>query len=269
MAKYPSLFLDDVVVPTFESPSGETAAPTEVGDAISLGEKAFDLGMLLHLRMACLCSLVLHFPFDVPPVLYRPQRLINGYVFLHPLEGSRVDKNESGNEPPRKRKTSPLVRMGYISIRYKRQSHDGQKSLAWSRCINSEGLRWRAFDAKGQGGWHHKYLLLFKAKTSPHTHLISIMEICALCLMLRMYVSQGGNLLTSFIDGILGKYIGHLKDRSFKDQMAKDPTEVIMHLLNLLKLSLDRDRNLRKFAGSEHPFHDRPIEPYVIPPRQV
>ncbi|KAK2978692.1 hypothetical protein RJ640_009903 [Escallonia rubra] len=39
VAKYPSLFLDDVVVPSFDSPSGETAAPTEAGDAISPGEK--------------------------------------------------------------------------------------------------------------------------------------------------------------------------------------------------------------------------------------
>ncbi|KAK2998725.1 hypothetical protein RJ639_023708 [Escallonia herrerae] len=39
MAKYPDLFLDDVAVPSFESPSGETAVPTEAGDAISPGEK--------------------------------------------------------------------------------------------------------------------------------------------------------------------------------------------------------------------------------------
>ncbi|KAK3006919.1 hypothetical protein RJ639_016774 [Escallonia herrerae] len=37
MAKYPSLFLDEIVVPTFESPSGETAAAPEAGDAISPG----------------------------------------------------------------------------------------------------------------------------------------------------------------------------------------------------------------------------------------
>ncbi|KAK2978548.1 hypothetical protein RJ640_009507 [Escallonia rubra] len=37
VAKYSSLFLDDVVVPSFDSPSGETAAPTEAGDAISPG----------------------------------------------------------------------------------------------------------------------------------------------------------------------------------------------------------------------------------------
>ncbi|KAK2973360.1 hypothetical protein RJ640_015115 [Escallonia rubra] len=44
MAKYPSLFLDDIVVPSFDSPSGETAAPTEAGDAISPGEKSVRSG---------------------------------------------------------------------------------------------------------------------------------------------------------------------------------------------------------------------------------
>ncbi|KAK2994568.1 hypothetical protein RJ640_017297 [Escallonia rubra] len=40
VAKYLSLFLEDVVVPNFESQSGETAEPTEAGDAISPGEKS-------------------------------------------------------------------------------------------------------------------------------------------------------------------------------------------------------------------------------------
>ncbi|KAK2967991.1 hypothetical protein RJ640_000717 [Escallonia rubra] len=44
VAKYPSLFMEDVVVPSFESPSGETAAPTEAGDAISPGEKSVRSG---------------------------------------------------------------------------------------------------------------------------------------------------------------------------------------------------------------------------------
>ncbi|KAK3014680.1 hypothetical protein RJ639_009993 [Escallonia herrerae] len=44
MAKYLDLFLDDVVVPSFESPSGETAVPTEAGDAISPGEKSVRSG---------------------------------------------------------------------------------------------------------------------------------------------------------------------------------------------------------------------------------
>lgn len=31
----------------------------------------------------------------------------------------------------------------------------------------------------------------------------------------------------------------------------------------------DRDRKLRIFAGSEHPFGDRPLEPYEMPARTV
>lgn len=31
----------------------------------------------------------------------------------------------------------------------------------------------------------------------------------------------------------------------------------------------DRERKLRIFAGSEHPFGDRPLEPFVMPPRKV
>ncbi|KAI8002297.1 hypothetical protein LOK49_LG08G00797 [Camellia lanceoleosa] len=77
-------------------------------------------------------------------------------------------------------------------------------------------------------------------------------------------------------------YIGHLKERSLKDQLAKDPTEVIrkavlrmlprnkLHDGSAIATSFpDRDRKLRIFAGNEHPFGDRPIEPYVMPPRQV
>uniref|UniRef100_A0A6M2EYD0 Ribosomal protein L13 n=1 Tax=Populus davidiana TaxID=266767 RepID=A0A6M2EYD0_9ROSI len=69
------------------------------------------------------------------------------------------------------------------------------------------------------------------------------------------------------------RYIGHLKERSLKDQMAKDPTEVIrkavLRMLPRNKLRDDRDRKLRIFPDSEHPFGDRPLEPYAMPPRKV
>lgn len=40
-------------------------------------------------------------------------------------------------------------------------------------------------------------------------------------------------------------------------------------IATLLCLLQDRDRKLRIFAGSEHPFGDRPLEHYVMPPREV
>ncbi|KAJ0667767.1 putative ribosomal protein L13 [Helianthus annuus] len=69
------------------------------------------------------------------------------------------------------------------------------------------------------------------------------------------------------------RYIGHLKERSLKDQMAKDPTEVIrkavLRMLPRNELRDDRDGKLRIFSGGEHPFGDKPLEPFVMPPRQV
>lgn len=46
---------------------------------------------------------------------------------------------------------------------------------------------------------------------------------------------------------------------------------LLVHLAKTLGLPCfqDRDRKLRIFAGNEHPFGDRAIEPYVMPPRQV
>uniref|UniRef100_A0A7N0TRQ3 Ribosomal protein L13 n=2 Tax=Kalanchoe fedtschenkoi TaxID=63787 RepID=A0A7N0TRQ3_KALFE len=68
-------------------------------------------------------------------------------------------------------------------------------------------------------------------------------------------------------------YVGHLKQRTLKEQMAKDPTEVIrkavMRMLPRNKLRDDRDRKLRIFAGPDHPFADKPVEPYVMPPRRI
>jgi len=68
-------------------------------------------------------------------------------------------------------------------------------------------------------------------------------------------------------------YIGHLKERRLKDQMEKDPTEVIrkavLRMLPRNRLRDDRDRKLRIFSGNEQPFHDRPLEPFVMPPRQI
>ncbi|KAK2983404.1 hypothetical protein RJ640_001352 [Escallonia rubra] len=43
-AKYSNLCLDDIVVPSFDSPSGETAAPVEAEDVVSPGEKSVRSG---------------------------------------------------------------------------------------------------------------------------------------------------------------------------------------------------------------------------------
>lgn len=149
-----------------------------------------------------------------------------------------------------------------------------KKALAGLRRINLEGLRWRVFDAKGQvlGRLASQVATVVQGKDKPvfapnrddgdMCIIINAKEVCV----------TGRKMTDKFYRWHTG-YIGHLKERSLKDQMAKDPTEVIrkavMRMLPRNKLRDDRDRKLRIFAGNEHPFGDRAIEPYVMPPRQV
>ncbi|RVW80356.1 50S ribosomal protein L13 [Vitis vinifera] len=149
-----------------------------------------------------------------------------------------------------------------------------QKALAGLRRINLEGLRWRVFDAKGQvlGRLASQISTVIQGKDKP-TYTPN-REDGDMCIVLNAKdISVTGRKLTNKFYRWHTGYIGHLKERSLKDQLAKDPTEVIrkavLRMLPRNKLRDDRDRKLRIFAGDEHPFNDRPLEPYVMPPRQV
>ncbi|KAL3526316.1 hypothetical protein ACH5RR_010972 [Cinchona calisaya] len=149
-----------------------------------------------------------------------------------------------------------------------------KRALAGLRRINLEGLRWRVFDAKGQvlGRLASQISTVVQGKDKP-TYTPNRDE-GDMCIVINAKdVSVTGRKLTEKFYRWHTGYIGHLKERSLKDQMAKDPTEVIrkavLRMLPRNKLRDDRDRKLRIFAGSEHPFGDRPLEPYIMPPRQV
>ncbi|XP_024031319.1 uncharacterized protein LOC21400629 [Morus notabilis] len=149
-----------------------------------------------------------------------------------------------------------------------------KKALAGLRRINLEGLRWKVFDAKGQvlGRLASQISTVVQGKDKPTYApnrddgdmciVINAKDICV----------TGRKLTDKFYRWHTG-YVGHLKERSLKDQLARDPTEVIrkavLRMLPRNKLRDDRDRKLRIFTGSEHPFGDRPLEPYVMPPRTV
>ncbi|XVF39017.1 hypothetical protein PTKIN_Ptkin01aG0001900 [Pterospermum kingtungense] len=149
-----------------------------------------------------------------------------------------------------------------------------KKALAGLRRINLEGLRWRVFDAKGQvlGRLASQISTVVQGKDKPT---------CApnrddgdMCIVINAKdVCVTGRKLTDKVYYWHTGYVGNLKERSLKDQMAKDPTEVIrkavLRMLPRNKLRDDRDRKLRIFADSEHPFGDRALEPYVMPSRKV
>ncbi|XAR58265.1 hypothetical protein NMG60_11026697 [Bertholletia excelsa] len=156
------------------------------------------------------------------------------------------------------------------------QSFNGnmKKALAGLRRINLEGLRWRVFDAKGQvlGRLASQISTVLQGKDKP-TYTPN-RDDGDMCIVLNAKdISVTGRKLTDKFYRWHTGYVGHLKERSLKDQLAKDPTEVIrkavLRMLPRNKLRDDRDRKLRIFTGNEHPFGDRPLEPYLMPPRQV
>ncbi|XP_031479001.1 uncharacterized protein LOC116249844 isoform X1 [Nymphaea colorata] len=149
-----------------------------------------------------------------------------------------------------------------------------KKALAGLRRINLEGLRWRVFDAKGQvlGRLASHISTVLQGKDKPtYTPYREDGDMC-IVLNAKDVCVTGRKLTDKFYYWHTG-YVGHLKQRSLKDQLAKDPTEVIrkavLRMLPRNKLKDDRDRKLRIFSGDEHPFVDRPLESYVMPPRKV
>ncbi|KAG0480689.1 hypothetical protein HPP92_011547 [Vanilla planifolia] len=149
-----------------------------------------------------------------------------------------------------------------------------KKALAGLRRINLEGLRWRVFDAKGQvlGRLASQIATVVQGKDKPtYTPYREDGDMC-IVLNAQDVCVTGRKLTNKFYRWHTG-YVGHLKERSLKAQMTKDPTEVIrkavLRMLPRNKLRDDRDRKLRIFTGIDHPFGDRPLEPYVMPPRKV
>ncbi|CAB4273647.1 unnamed protein product [Prunus armeniaca] len=149
-----------------------------------------------------------------------------------------------------------------------------KKALAGLRRIDLDGLRWKVFDAKGQvlGRLASQISTVIQGKDKP-TYAPN-RDDGDMCIVLNAKdVCVTGRKLTDKVYYWHTGYIGHLKERTLKDQMAKDPTEVIrkavLRMLPRNKLRDDRDRKLRIFVGGEHPFGDRPLEPYLMPPRQV
>ncbi|KAL9242011.1 hypothetical protein vseg_016058 [Gypsophila vaccaria] len=149
-----------------------------------------------------------------------------------------------------------------------------KKALAGIRRINLEGLRWKVFDAKGQvlGRLASQVSNVLQGKDKPtYTPNRDDGDMC-IVLNAKDICVTGRKLTDKYYRWHTG-YVGHLKERTLKDQMAKDPTEVIrkavLRMLPRNKLRDYRDRKLRIFSGDEHPFGDRPLEPYVMPPRQV
>ncbi|CAN1321728.1 50S ribosomal protein L13 [Linum perenne] len=164
-----------------------------------------------------------------------------------------------------------------------------KKAVAGIKRINLDGLRWKVFDAKGQvlGRLASQLSIVLQGKDKPTYApnrddgdmciVVNAKDIAVTGRKMtdKIYYRHTGQVSTfiKLLASVNLLYIGHLKERTLKEQMAKDPTEVIrkavLRMLPRNKLRDDRDLKLRIFADGEHPFHDRPVEPYVMPPRTV
>ncbi|CAN6702873.1 unnamed protein product [Malus baccata var. baccata] len=156
-----------------------------------------------------------------------------------------------------------------------------KKALAGLRRIDLDGLRWKVFDAKGQvlGRLAAQISTVIQGKDKPtyapnrdDGDMCIVLNAKDVCVTGRKMTDPTKENSKNLAKKAL-VYVGHLKQRNLKDQFAKDPTEVIrkavMRMLPRNKLRDDRDRKLRIFAGDEHPFGDKPLEPYLMPPRNV
>ncbi|CAL9219281.1 unnamed protein product [Arabidopsis halleri] len=152
-----------------------------------------------------------------------------------------------------------------------------KKAVAGIKRINLDGLRWRVFDARGQvlGRLASQISTVLQAKDKPtYCPNRDDGDIC-IVLNAKEIGFTGRKLTDKFYRWHTGQ-VAHFtiaSERSLKDQMAKDPTEVIRkavwRMLPSNNLRDDRDRKLRIFEGGEHPFGDKPLEPFVMPPRRV
>ncbi|KAK8959399.1 hypothetical protein KSP40_PGU017717 [Platanthera guangdongensis] len=81
---------------------------------------------------------------------------------------------------------------------------------------------------------------------------------------LTSYMKEVGNLPTKTeINGISCAWL--MESRRKRVMLRAVPKRVFF----LMAVALDRDRKLRIFTDGEHPFGDRALEPYVMPPRKV
>ncbi|KAG6716182.1 hypothetical protein I3842_04G034500 [Carya illinoinensis] len=139
-----------------------------------------------------------------------------------------------------------------------------KKALAGLRRINLESLRWRVFDAKGQVlcTLASQTSTVIQGKDKPtYTPNRDDGDMC-IVLNAKDICVTGRKLTDKFYRWHTG-YVGHLKERRLKDQLAKDPTEVIhkavLRMPNCVICMQDRDRKLRIFAESEYPSVTCPL----------
>ncbi|CAI5476919.1 unnamed protein product [Closterium sp. Yama58-4] len=133
---------------------------------------------------------------------------------------------------------------------------------------------WRVFDAKDQvlGRLASRLSVVLQGKDKPiYSPSVDKGDVCIVVNAEKIAVT-GDKIRQKTYRWHTG-YIGGLKERTLKDQMAKDPKEVIrkavLRMLPRNRLVDPRMTKLRIFEGDSHPFGDMPVREEAMPLRNV
>eukprot|EP00271_Cylindrocystis_brebissonii_P007126 TRINITY_DN20293_c0_g1_i1.p1 TRINITY_DN20293_c0_g1~~TRINITY_DN20293_c0_g1_i1.p1 ORF type:complete len:186 (+),score=31.60 TRINITY_DN20293_c0_g1_i1:143-700(+) len=137
-----------------------------------------------------------------------------------------------------------------------------------------DGLRWRLFDAKDAvlGRLASQISGILQGKNKPtYAPNEDRGDVCVVVNARHVYLS--GRKYTDKTYYWHTGYIGGIKERTVKEQMARDACEVlrkaVKRMLPRNKLRDDRMRKLRLFPDAAHGFEGLPLEPYEVPARNV
>lgn len=137
-----------------------------------------------------------------------------------------------------------------------------------------KGLRWRLIDAKDQvvGRLASQISVVLQGKDKPtYAPNRDDGDICVV-INTRDAVLTGRKATDKIYYWHTG-FIGGIKERTAKDQMRRDETEVLRKAVHRMlprnRLRDDRMRKLRLFPGASHPFADQPLHAFEPPERNV
>ncbi|GJP34278.1 hypothetical protein CLOM_g18725 [Closterium sp. NIES-68] len=133
---------------------------------------------------------------------------------------------------------------------------------------------WRLFDAKDQvlGRLASRLSVVLQGKDKPiYSPSVDKGDVCIVVNADKIAVT-GDKMRQKTYRWHTG-YIGGLKERTLKDQMAKDPKEVlrkaVLRMLPRNRLADPRMTKLRIFEGEGHPFGEMPVREETMPLRKV
>ncbi|XP_002969548.2 uncharacterized protein LOC9660601 [Selaginella moellendorffii] len=139
----------------------------------------------------------------------------------------------------------------------------------------TEGRRWLLIDAKKEvlGRLASKLAIVLMGKDKPtYSPNKDEGDICVVINAKHITYTGGWKLKNKVYYWHTG-YIGHLKQIKLNHMIERDPTlplrKAVFRMMPRNRLHRRRMLKLRVFADERHPFDDKPLVPWTMPPRNI